>query len=123
MKFFKDNKILDKDLCDLCELMTFRFYKKGETIHKFNHVYNEMHIILDGEVSFTTYMHRHCLQDKHVEQVINDMYLPKAETLYRYQAFKIDHLRMDEIAKLEEAKKMIERRVSVCKPAEEKTEE
>lgn len=90
--------------------MTFRFYKKGETIHKFNHIYNEMHIILDGEVSFTTYLHRHSLQDKHVEQVINDMYLPKAETLYRYQAFKIDIMRMDEIAQLEQAKEIIERK-------------
>ena len=60
-------------MTELCELMTYKFYEQDDVIHKFKESYDDMHIILDGKVEFTTNLFENNISDKDVLFICKDL--------------------------------------------------
>ena len=85
IKMFKDQNIVGKDLLEVCEMLTYEKRYQDETIVDFGRCYDQMWIVLDGNVEFKINIKENPMTTAEIQNIADDMGLPHDKVIMDMQ--------------------------------------
>ena len=85
--FFKSQGITGRDLADICEFLTYEHVSYSELL-KYGENYDNLYIVMDGNVDLTVNLMKHNLGDKELDELCEDLMLEKKSFVKKVIEFK-----------------------------------